>query len=222
MSARPHRSVRLRSRDVEAAAPDQRRVRRSPAGVVARRHAHRLRDRSLLERSLDARHRILPPRAHRPRQRRHRGGARLHQRQEHQPAMDARQPRAVFHLGPRRHPERLPRGDRHGRRNRLTQITRVRTGISGITGSSPALSVATKSGTAAFSLYDGRQARHLRHRARRCAGRPRPFGAGGLGGRAAAARPEAERRAGRSSRTRPSGCRRSRRPRFRASRTSRR
>ena len=39
----------------------------------------------------------------------------------------------------------------------LTQITRVRTGISGITGSSPALSVATKSGTAAFSVYeDGR------------------------------------------------------------------
>jgi len=39
----------------------------------------------------------------------------------------------------------------------LTQISRVRTGISGITGSSPALSVATKSGTAAFSLYaDGR------------------------------------------------------------------
>ena len=45
----------------------------------------------------------------------------------------------------------------------LTQITRVRTGISGITGSSPALSVATKSGTAAFSLYDGRPVRHLRH-----------------------------------------------------------
>ena len=90
--------------------------------------------------------------------------------------MDTRQPRAVVHLRPRRHAERLPRGDRHGRRSRLTQITRVRTGISGITGSSPALSVATKSGTAAFSLYaDGRYGIYVTE-PERCAGRPRPFG----------------------------------------------
>jgi len=36
----------------------------------------------------------------------------------------------------------------------ISQVTRVGTGVSGITGSSPALSVASKSGVAAFSLYE--------------------------------------------------------------------
>ncbi len=37
----------------------------------------------------------------------------------------------------------------------LTQITNIGTGISGITGTSPALSVASKAGIAAFTVYDG-------------------------------------------------------------------
>ena len=37
----------------------------------------------------------------------------------------------------------------------LTQITNVGTGISGITGTSPALSVASQAGLAAFTVYDG-------------------------------------------------------------------
>src|SRR5204862_7864300 len=37
----------------------------------------------------------------------------------------------------------------------LRQVTRVATGLSGITASSPALSVASKSGVAAFSVYEG-------------------------------------------------------------------
>jgi Tol biopolymer transport system component len=37
----------------------------------------------------------------------------------------------------------------------LTQLTRIGTGISGITSSSPALSVASRSGVAAFSVYEG-------------------------------------------------------------------
>jgi Tol biopolymer transport system component len=37
----------------------------------------------------------------------------------------------------------------------LTQVTRAATGISGITASSPALSVAAKTGVAAFSVYEG-------------------------------------------------------------------
>jgi hypothetical protein len=36
----------------------------------------------------------------------------------------------------------------------LTQLTDIATGISGITATSPALSVATRTGTAAFSVYD--------------------------------------------------------------------
>ena len=36
----------------------------------------------------------------------------------------------------------------------VTQLTRVRTGVSGITASSPALSVASRTGVAAFSLYE--------------------------------------------------------------------
>lgn len=37
----------------------------------------------------------------------------------------------------------------------VTQLTRVSTGLSGITASSPAMSVATQSGTASFSIYEG-------------------------------------------------------------------
>src|SRR5262249_61494527 len=36
----------------------------------------------------------------------------------------------------------------------ITQITRIGTGISGITNSSPALSVSTTTGVAAFSVYE--------------------------------------------------------------------
>ena len=61
-------------------------------------------------------------------------------RQEHQPAVVARRPRALLPLGPRRHPEPLSRDGSTAATS--TQVTNVGTGISGITATSPALSVA--------------------------------------------------------------------------------
>ena len=199
MSARPHRSVRLRSRGVEAAAADQRRVRRSAAGVVAGRHgaspSRPIASRAISRRSPSASYRLalIDPASGAIEQVRV-----VHQRQEHQPAMDARQPRAVVHLGPRRHPEPLPRGDRHGRRTLDADHQRRAPASAASPASSPALSVASRSGTAAFSRV--RQTASTTSTSPSAGDAPvgrapvrsrRP-----IGGRAAAARPAAERRAG--------------------------
>ena len=66
-AARSHRSVHLRPVGGNAPPPDQRRVRRGAAGVVARRPPHRVRDRSLHERSRHAGDRPVPTGPHRPR-----------------------------------------------------------------------------------------------------------------------------------------------------------
>ncbi len=71
----------------QAAPADQRSVRRSAAGVVARRPPDRVRDRPLLVASRHARHRQLPAGADRSGGRTARGDRRVHARQEHQPAV---------------------------------------------------------------------------------------------------------------------------------------
>ena len=76
---------------------------------------------------------------------------RVHRRQEHQPAVGPGRPVALLHRGSRRHSERPSHGVA-GRQHH--QVTAVGTGISGITGTSPAMSVATRTGTVAVSVYD--------------------------------------------------------------------
>ena len=112
---RAHRPVGARSRHRTAAPADQRSVRRSAAGVVARRPPHRLRDRSVLVAPRRARDRSLPARADRSGRRTTGSRWRLHAREEHQPAVGGGLAFALLHLRSRRRVEPV---SRHARRRR--------------------------------------------------------------------------------------------------------
>ena len=152
MSRRPDRSVRVRPDDLGRAQADERSVCRPAAGVVARRPPHRVRHRSVLVASGALEYRSVPARPDRsgrtgPSQQ----VARFHERQEHQPAVGARQ-RAIYFLSrSRRHLEPVPRRRSPGRSRSSPPSC---TGLSGITSTSPAMSVASRTGTSPFSVYD--------------------------------------------------------------------
>ena len=138
----------------DAAAADQRRVRRSAAGVVARRTTDRVRHRSLLDQSRHARHRRLPAGAHRRRERADRAGAGVPERQEHQPAVVARRHARCSSSPIATASRTCIRVDaRERRRSRSSRTSGP------ASAASPArvrrMSVAARAGIASFSVYEG-------------------------------------------------------------------
>ena len=147
---RLYRSLHLRLEPEPDQAADQRRVRGPPAGLVARRHAARIRHRPVRRRSRGARVRQLQHGVHHRRRQRDRADRDRAQRHRDQPTVVRRRQPALLRRRVERPPQPLaPRPQDEGN----DAAHRRATGVAGITPLSPAISIATGTSLAAVNVF---------------------------------------------------------------------